>query len=156
MDLMQVIEKTPVLKGTFIEDLFKVLQKGEFLDIPDSEITEREKVIGEMNNLEKALQTLIINYEKNSEKIRLELASVNRNHTPEKDAKMRRELNKCYSDFGLANKMLHGNIHARMNEGSDIQTRAGFKIVKILPRSSESNVTPSFEATLRKNVMSRQ
>lgn len=56
--ILDLIRSDEDLKGTLLQDLFEVMDSGDFIE-PENPVTEEETVIGEMTGLEKALYTLV-------------------------------------------------------------------------------------------------
>jgi len=101
------------LKGTFIEDLFEAMQNCED-GVPDEPVADGELVVGEMNELEKALYSLLGKYGE------IERGIVNRfcgEGTPiklEEEPSLKAQLGSCQSRFKIANKLMWENIGTRL------------------------------------------
>ncbi|MGD0328227.1 MAG: hypothetical protein ABSB00_00735 [Minisyncoccia bacterium] len=101
------------LKGTFIEELFEAMRSGQFTDIM-KQVAPGEKVVGEMNELERALYSLCEKYAATEEKI------VNRFHRrriepldSKERAKLDTELESCRSRYKIADNLVRENIRTR-------------------------------------------
>ena len=150
MDFQKVITDNPFLEGTFIQELLETMATGQFIyDIQD-EVAEGEKVIGEMNNLEKAAYVLLNKYEEIESKIvDYFRGETDETHTPEEEAEMNRQLATCRARFRVASRLMWENIETRlavtMESGArGIGIRADFKIVQIF-----NNLNAPIKATLR-------
>lgn len=143
MDIKQLavaVGEIPELKGTFIEELLDVMQAGNFNDIKDLDPDEtKEKVVGDMNDLEKALHTLWDKYSDAEDAIIARFRGETENPVaPEEKPLLQAELKKVRERFKLARDMFWFNIRERFvahdidDEVSGFGVRSGFKVVALL------------------------
>lgn len=71
--ILELVSENSDLKGSFFEELLLTMQSGNFTDESKELDPATEEVVGEMNCLEKALQTLYEKYAKNDTSIRIQL-----------------------------------------------------------------------------------
>ena len=159
MDFQKVIAGNPVLEGTFIQELFETMAAGQFAYDVHDEVAEGEKVIGEMNDLEKALNVLRNKYGETERKIvNYFRGETDETHTPEEEVEMNRQLATCRARFRVASRLMWENIETRlavtMESGArGIGIRADFKIVQVfndLNAPIEATLRDRFKTTLRK------
>jgi nitrogen fixation-related uncharacterized protein len=132
-NLMQIISDVPALKGTFIEDFFKVMQSGQYND-QDEPVADDEKVIGEMNESEKVLSTLFDQYAENYRKIATRLSGDAEPFSSEEMPKLKAELKSCEARLEVAKSLLWESIRTRLaSQNTPLATgwaiKSGYQIV---------------------------
>lgn len=140
MDLMRIISETPALQGTFVEDLFGVMQDGSVADVPE-QLEPGEQIVGEMNELEKALHYLRSWHADQGKLIHARLQEIHKKVAcgdvelnPQETADIERQLAHHIGCCQAADKLLWANIEKRLVEKDDPKSigwgiRAGHKIV---------------------------
>ena len=135
-----LISKNLIFSGTFLEELSIVLNTGKFTEIID-EPASNEKVIGEMDDLEKALNTLCLRYEKIA-------AEFLRQDSIDKDLiSQEAKFMKIKGRFKIAHAWLWSNIEERFADQLKAKVsghgiRSNFRVVQTFgfpPKSQYSN-----------------
>jgi hypothetical protein len=136
MEMKDIIVALPSLEGSFIQELIETMLAGNFVDIKEA-VGEDEKIVSEMNDMEKALQSLCENY-RETERIIVPYfrGETTENHTPEEEAEMKQHLAICRDHFKIAKQLMWGSIKVRLadldkKEASGLGIRADFKIVQM-------------------------
>ncbi len=138
MEFQQIAEGYPDLKGTFLEELFLTLDAGEFT-CTDSDVDEEkgEIVVGEANDLEKALYTLL---EKHSNVVnetarQLKAVELNMVDSPDNFDEIKKNHEIANLRYQTAKRMFWGSIEERLygsdsSESTGWGLRAEWKIVQ--------------------------
>lgn len=135
MSLLEIIEKVPSMKGTIVAELLEVMQDGKF-SLPDTPVAEGEKVIGEMNDYEKALYTLAEKYQNSVHDIAIRFRGQGRPVGREEEPKLVKQL-ECYKQrYDLISELMWDSIKIRLVSQADIIApgcgiRSGCKVVLI-------------------------
>lgn len=132
MNLLQVAE-SPVLKGTFIEELFETIQAGKFVD-PEVRLKPGDQVVGEMNDLERALYALSGKYVKTERALTNRLSGRGEPYSSEEMAQMKADLARCRGRSKVAGALLWANIEERFagrdkSESTGWGVRSGHQVV---------------------------
>lgn len=135
MEMKDIIVALPSIQGSFIQELIETMLAGKFVDNKEA-VEEGEKIISEMNDMEKALSVLCNKYQDAESK----LVSYFRGETdmklnPEKETEMKQRLEICRAHFKIASQLMWANIKARLidvdkKESTGLGIRTGFKIVQ--------------------------
>jgi|GEM_PF-2970138 len=110
---MGAIHVTDLLKGTFIEEVFEAMQNGQAHDDMEG-VKDNEKVVGQMNELEKALNFLRHKYIETHERIISRLRGEGKPYSLEEKKKLIDEINTCRARYKLANDLMWENIETRL------------------------------------------
>lgn len=113
MNVMQIVQETAALKGTFIEELFEAMQNGQ-LGSPDEPVADGERVVGEMNELEKALYSLVRKYGETERGIVNRFRGKGKSISSKEKPALEAQLESCRSRFQVASKLMWENIETRL------------------------------------------
>ncbi len=157
MNLLQAVRKEPALKDTFIEDLFEAMEDGSTYDSMPG-VADGEKVIGEMNKLEKALDYLRQRHGKEEEGIISRLREKVGPYNLKKEKKLIVRLKSCQCRRQAAENLMWENILTRFadelaEEDTHLGVRSGHQIVKINSPSSFSCDDPNCACRLLELIM---
>ncbi len=125
--LQRVIQETPTLKGTFIEELFEVMRNGQFVS-PNGPVANGERIVGEMNELEKALYYLHCKYGEIANRIRSHFLEEGELISAEERFALETQF-ACYRRrFEIATKLMWDSIETRLaDQDSQLSTAWGVR-----------------------------
>jgi len=134
--LVNLVAENPDLKGSFIDELFQTMLSGEFTDI-DSDVKPTDKVVGEMNDLDKALITLSDRYTESERKIVgrfRRVGTCDENIEAEEEKQMKADLQQSRDRFEIAENFHWANVRERFGDFDESESmgfaiRAGHKVV---------------------------
>ncbi|MFH1667838.1 MAG: hypothetical protein ABH884_02335 [Candidatus Komeilibacteria bacterium] len=137
--LLKLVGENESLKGSFIEDVLLAMQSGKCDDVDmEVDIEAGEKVIGEMNDLEKALKSIAdqcgVDEHQMVEQFKAE--GPDNPIDPEIKKNMIFDLDQIRERFKAANQLLWASIEKRfyhLDEEKSTGTgiRSGFKVVNL-------------------------
>lgn len=138
MTSSDVLEKIPGLKGTIIAEFLEVMQSGKF-DLPEVPVGEGEKVIGEMNDYEKALCTLAEKYSNDVQAIVLRFEGQGKPVARAEESKLKEQLEHYHQCHHLFSALMWENITVRLINQADVISpesgiRLGGKVVLVFKR----------------------
>jgi hypothetical protein len=145
--LVGLVAENPDLKGSFVEELLQTMLSGEFTDVDEEFDPSCEKVIGEMNDLDKALNTLCDRYDKNEHRIVSRVRNaLKRDEEIKADEEKQIETELCQTRerFKIADIFRWSNIHDRFGQLSNPESigfgvRSGHKIVLLYDNHDHGN-----------------
>ncbi|MDP3900497.1 MAG: hypothetical protein Q8Q23_05475 [bacterium] len=131
--LNQGVLNVAALKGTFIEELFEAMRNGHAHDDMEP-VNPGEKVVGEMNEMEKALNFLRHKYREAEKKIIGCLNGESDLYSHKEKTRLIDKLVSCRSRFQVAEKLMWENIETRIaaqksERNNPIGIRADHQIV---------------------------
>lgn len=129
VDLMQVIAENPVLKGSFIEDLFKAMKSGQKVD-NFSLVKAGEEPIGELNALEWALHCVYNEYRQTEKAIIARfLGDAKSVSNRKEETELEAKLDSCRKRTEIIKPFLWDSIKNRLGKNVSMGIRRGGKIV---------------------------
>ncbi len=129
MNLIQVAELV-VFRGSFLAELFEAMQSSSWVE--EMPILPSEQVVGEMDELEIALNFLRQKNQKRMAEITNSLADGKQLRT-KKIVKLRTDYEQCQHRFEIADKLLWENIKRRFGYLGKWGVRDYHKIVCLEP-----------------------
>ena len=148
--LINLTKRDPDLEGTFVQDLFEVMLSGDFLEIKKNIKSPEEKVVGEMNNLNKSLVALSRYYANTERILSKEVGGGDKKEiSPQRKRKIKIILNQIRGRFEVSRKFNHENIRERLEDPDQIQEirlemRSGNKIISKPGHNFLPNDLPDF------------
>ena len=132
--IVGLIANNPNLKGSFIEELFQVILAGEFTELKEKTDPSCEKIIGEMTDLDKALNTLCDKYQARESSIVDFVRGSKKEIPPNEKQKMENELCQIRQRFQVVDALRWSNIFDRFIKFEEPKSvgfglRAGWKVV---------------------------
>ncbi|MFC1656417.1 hypothetical protein ACFL14_00405 [Patescibacteria group bacterium] len=139
MEIQEIINAYPDLERTFIEELFSTIIKGEFT-CTDSEVDEEkgEVVVGEANDLEKALYTLLEKHSNTTNETARQLRAIELNmvDAPGNFDEIKKNNEIANLRYQTAKRMFWGSVEERLyglgsSESTGWGIRSDWKIVQM-------------------------
>ena len=157
--LVNLMAENSDLKGSFVEELLQTMLSGEFMDV-DGDVESSDKVIGEMNDLDKALNTLADRYAKTEKCLVDKFRRVDicdEEIELEEKKQMKAELRQARDRFKIVNNFRWANIYDRFGHFDEPRStgfgvRAGYKVVLLFGGHDYGN---SLEAILALGALRR-
>lgn len=134
LELEEIIRTNEELKKTFIGDFTKVLKTKSFIDDLNP-VLPNEEIVGQLNDSEKALFSLIVAYQAAEKEISIKLQEENALEKKER-FKLTVDLARCKSRLQAANGIFGESIVSRFSspDRPDIKgwhVRSGFQVICI-------------------------
>ncbi|HWP68137.1 MAG TPA: hypothetical protein VN437_02465, partial [Rectinemataceae bacterium] len=119
------------LAGTYLEEMARILNTGDFIPAPEEQVADGEIVIGEMNALEKACHSAARRFGERADEMTNEsMATAN---SEEEMVSTQKASARRFNIFKAMSEMKWASITARLGEacteGRGIAIRSGYKIV---------------------------
>ncbi len=137
MKAAKILQEVPSLKNTFHQELLQAMESGYVHD--DAEwVKEGEKIVGEMNQLEKALNFLRHKYSEVAMEAGFRLHKNTGLHTLKEKADIMAEISTCLSRGEIADMLMWDSFHSRFDGCTDsplvyYRIRSGHKIIAYNP-----------------------